>query len=48
MCKEYDGIDRVADQLRKLKQSEPGRQSALTVVEFSHTDQSSNVGAILH
>lgn len=48
MCKEYDGIERVADQLRKLKQSEPGRQSALTVVEFSHTAQSSNVGAILH
>ena len=48
MCKEYDGIERVADQLRRLKQSESGRQSALAVIEFSHSDQHSKLRTLLH
>jgi ribosome-binding protein aMBF1 (putative translation factor) len=48
MCKECDGIERVADQLRKLKQSESSRQDALAVVEFSHNAHTSKMGAMLH
>ncbi|GFD69326.1 hypothetical protein KUL156_11270 [Alteromonas sp. KUL156] len=48
MCKEYDGIERVADQLRRLKQSESGRQSALAVIEFSQSDQHSKLRTLLH
>ena len=48
MCKEYDGIERVAAQLRRLKQSESGRQSALAVIEFSQSDQHSKLRTLLH
>ena len=48
MCKEYDGIECVADQLRKLRQAESGRQSALAVVEFSHNAHTSKIGAMFH
>ncbi len=48
MCKEHDGIERVADQLRKLKQSSCGRERSLAVIEYSHREQVEKVGATLH
>ena len=48
MCKEHDGIERVADQLRKLKQSSCGRERSLAVIEYSHKEQAEKVGATLH
>ncbi|AFT80104.1 hypothetical protein AMBLS11_17695 [Alteromonas macleodii str. 'Black Sea 11'] len=48
MCKEHDGIERVADQLRKLKQSSCGRERSLAVIEYSHKEQVEKVGATLH
>jgi hypothetical protein len=48
MCKAYDGIERVADQLRKLKQSTYGRERTLAVVEFSHKEHVEKAGARLH
>ena len=48
MCKAYDGIERVADQLRKLKQSTCGRERTLAVVEFSHIEHVEKAGARLH
>ena len=44
----YDGIERVADQLRKLKQSTYGRERTLAVVEFSHKEHVEKAGARLH
>ena len=48
MCKEHDGIERVADQLRKLKQSSCVRERSLAVIEYSHREQVEKVGATLH
>ena len=48
MCKEHDGIERVADQLRKLKQSSCGRERSLAVIEYSQKEQVEKVGATLH
>lgn len=48
MCKEYDGVERVADQLRKLKQSCSGSQSALATVEFAHQEREIRTGARVH
>lgn len=48
MCKEHDGIERVADQLRKLKQSSCGRERSLAVIEYSNKEQVEKVGATLH
>ena len=48
MCKEHDGIERVADQLRKLKQSSCGRERSLAVIKYSHREQVEKVGATLH
>lgn len=48
MCKEHDGIERVADQLRKLKQSSCGRERSLAVIEYSHKERVEKVGATLH
>ena len=48
MCKEYDGVERVADQLRNLKQSCSGRQSALATVEFAHQEREVRTGERVH
>ncbi|MBJ2129180.1 hypothetical protein JC525_09535 [Alteromonas sp. IB21] len=48
MCKEYDGVERVADQLRKLKQSYSGGESALAIVEFAHQERDVRKGASVH
>lgn len=48
MCKEYDGVERVADQLRKLKQSYSGGESALAIVEFAHQARDVRKGASVH
>ena len=48
MCKKYDGVDRVSDQLRRLKQSEAPSHEALAVIEFSHTNSDSKLRAVLH
>ena len=48
MCKAYDGSERVADQIRKLKQSTCGRERTLAVVEFSHKEHVEKAGARLH
>ena len=48
MCKKYDGVERVSDQLRRLKQSEAPSHEALAVIEFSHTNNDSKLRAVLH
>jgi|TARA_B100001059_G_scaffold203928_1_gene212911 hypothetical protein len=48
MCKQYDGIESVADQLRTLKQSSLDRESALTVVEFPYKERETRAGSTIH
>ena len=48
MCKEYDGIERVADQLRRLKQSGAGSHGALAVIEFFHKNYDAKLRSVFH
>ncbi|WP_334019650.1 hypothetical protein [Alteromonas sp. S015] len=48
MCKKYDGVERVSDQLRRLKQSEAPSHEALAVIELSHINNDSKLRAVLH
>ena len=48
MCKQHDGIESVADQLRTLKQSSQDRESALTVVEFPYKERETRAGSTIH
>jgi len=48
MCKEHDGIERVADQLRKLRQSSSNRKNALATIEFSFKERKASAEAVLH
>ncbi|WP_394222355.1 hypothetical protein [Alteromonas gracilis] len=48
MCKEQDGIERVADQLRKLKQSSLGRKGTLATLEFPYKEQVEKADTIFH